>query len=199
MNQAEKEAYLRDYAILKNQEQKATTFVARAYSRVIESQRVLEIRQLQREAQAEQLRVRSLAFAEGNKQSPIEFLLTAQQQFTLALIQEYQAIVDYNIALASFEFGRGTIMQHCKVSIAEAPLPGATTFLPIRFEMTPGYVFTPARSRVQQGCPHVLDHSFAVLAGPGRSIRRTRIAGPRLSPFRLAGRACRSGPLGQAT
>jgi outer membrane protein TolC len=125
------QAFLRDsrlqlvqsYATLRNQEQKATTFLARTYSRVIETQQVLEVRRLQREAQAEQLRVRSLAFAEGSKQSPIEFLLTAQQQFAFALTQEYQAIVDYNIALASFEFARGTIMRHCRVSIADGPLP----------------------------------------------------------------------------
>jgi outer membrane protein TolC len=111
------------YAILRNQENKATTFSARTYSRVIESQRVLEIRRLQREAAAEQLRVRSVAFAEGNKQSPVEFLLSAQQTFASALTQEYLAIVDYNIALASLEFARGTIMRHSRVSIADAPLP----------------------------------------------------------------------------
>ncbi len=111
------------YALLKNQEIKATTFGARAYSKVIETQRVLEIRRLQREAAAEQLRVRSVAFEEGNKQSPVEFLLTAQQQFAAALSQEYQAIVDYNIALATLEFARGTIMHHSRVSIAEAPVP----------------------------------------------------------------------------
>lgn len=109
------------YVLLKNQEQKATSFLARSYSRVIETQRVLEIRKLQRESQAEQLRVRSEALADGKGE--VEFLLTAQQQFASALTQEYQAIVDYNIALATFEFARGTIMQHSRVSIAEAPLP----------------------------------------------------------------------------
>ena len=112
------------YALLKSQEQKATTFLARSYSRAIESQQVLEVRQLQREASAEQLRVRSEAFAEGSKASPVEFLLTAQQTFTSALTQEYQAIVDYNIALATLEFARGSIMEHSRVSIADGPLPG---------------------------------------------------------------------------
>ena len=112
------------YATLKNQELKATTFLARAYSRVIESAQVLEVRRLQREAEGEQLRVRSEAFAEGSKLSPIEFVLSAQQQFASSLNSEYQAIVDYNIALATLEFARGSIMEHSRVSIADGPLPG---------------------------------------------------------------------------
>lgn len=112
------------YALLKNQEIKATTYAARAYSKVIETQRVLDIRRSQREAAAEQLRVRAEAFAAGSKQSPIEFLLAAQQQFAAALSQEYLSIVDYNVALATLEFARGTMMRHSRVSIAEAPLPG---------------------------------------------------------------------------
>src|SRR5207244_3622647 len=83
------------FALLKTAEQKATTFAARQYSEVIENYKVLEVRKRQRLAQAEQVETRFRKYAAGAKDSPLEFLLSAQQQWATALSQEYQAIVDY--------------------------------------------------------------------------------------------------------
>ena len=44
-----------------------------------------------------------------------------------ALQQEYQAVRDYNNALAVFELVKGTIPQHDNVVIAEGPLPGCAS------------------------------------------------------------------------
>ena len=68
------------------------------------------------------------------KDSPLEFLLDAQKQWAFALNQEYQAIIDYNIALATFEFAKGTIMQSCKIRIAEGPLPDLVTMRAVEHE-----------------------------------------------------------------
>lgn len=115
------------YILLKTQEDKAVTFLAKRYSAVIEGAKVIEIRRAQRKSQAEQVEARYRKYAAGIKDSPVEFFLDAQRQWAAALAQEYQAIVDYNIALAQFEFGRGTLMRQHQVSIAEGPLPACAT------------------------------------------------------------------------
>jgi len=111
------------YFTLKDQERRAENTLARQYSRVIEFYKLIEIRRLAREALAKQLEVRFREFDTGAANSTLEFLLEAQRQWALATSQEYQAIVNYNIALASFEFARGTILNHNKVVISEGPLP----------------------------------------------------------------------------
>jgi outer membrane protein TolC len=120
-------ALAQSYLALKTSEEKATNFLAKQYSAVIETGRVIDIRRLQRVAQGEQVETRFRKYVEGVKDSPLEFLLDAQRQWVLALNQEYQAIIDYNITLATFEFAKGTIMQSCKVRIAEGSLPNCIT------------------------------------------------------------------------
>jgi outer membrane protein TolC len=110
------------YLVLKEQERKAQTFLAKQYSQVIEQYRQIEIRRLQREAASKDLEFRYNLIAGGTKVAD-DLLLLAQQRWTSALVLEYQAIVDYNIALAGFEFAKGTILQHDNVIIAEGPLP----------------------------------------------------------------------------
>ena len=50
-------------------------------------------------------------------------ILEAQRFWSDALIDETRAVVDYNVALAGFEFAKGTIMDYDKVVIGEGPLP----------------------------------------------------------------------------
>ena len=50
-------------------------------------------------------------------------LFDAERQWTAALTSEYAAIVSYNIALAQFEFAKGTIMQYDNVTLAEGAIP----------------------------------------------------------------------------
>jgi hypothetical protein len=49
-------------------------------------------------------------------------LLTALTNYANALASEYSFIAQYNSALASFEFAKGTIMQRDNVQIAEGQL-----------------------------------------------------------------------------
>ena len=111
------------YHLLKDQERRAQTALAKQYSQVIENYKLIEIRRLAREALAEQLQGRFKQFAAGAKGATLEFLLDAQRQWASALSSEFQTIVDYNVSLAAFEFARGTILERNKVLIAEGPLP----------------------------------------------------------------------------
>lgn len=108
---------------LRNNERQAQIVLAAQYNRVIETGQLIEIRRQARKALADQLDARFRQYAAGDERSTLEFLLDAQRQWALALSQEYQAIVDYNIALAGFEFVRGTLLQRNKVVISEGPLP----------------------------------------------------------------------------
>src|SRR4029077_5751877 len=53
----------------------------------------------------------------------LDFLLEAQRLWADALRAEYQAIADYNNAMARFEYAKGTIMQRDNIVIAEGGLP----------------------------------------------------------------------------
>ena len=122
------------YQVLKEQERRAQTALAKQYSLVAQYYQLIEIRHMAREALAEQLQTRSKQFAAGSKGATIEFLLDAQNQWANALSQEFQAVVDYNVALASFEFARGTILQRNHVVIAEGPLPGCAQVRAVEHE-----------------------------------------------------------------
>lgn len=45
------------------------------------------------------------------------------RQWTGALSAEYEAVVEYNSALAGFEFAKGTLLDYDQVTINEGPLP----------------------------------------------------------------------------
>ncbi len=51
--------------------------------------------------------------------------MEAQRFWADALATEYQAIVTYNNAIAGWEYGKGTILQHDNVTISEGPIPQA--------------------------------------------------------------------------
>src|SRR5207237_8555545 len=75
----------------------------------------------QRQAAAHQLEARFKEFLAGR--GTLDILLEAQRFWADALRQEYDAISSYNIALAGFEWAKGTILQHDNVVISEGPLP----------------------------------------------------------------------------
>jgi outer membrane protein TolC len=126
------------YQMLKEQERRAQTALAKQYSLVIQNHKLIEIRRLAREALAEQLVVRSKQFQFGTTvkgvPATLEFLLDAQNQWATALSQEFQAVVDYNVALTAFEFARGTILDRNNVVIAEGPLPGCAQVRAVEHE-----------------------------------------------------------------
>lgn len=109
------------HALLKEQELKAQSFLAKQYSRLFELADVVETRRQQRQALADQLDVRFRKFAAGK--TPVDFLQSSVSQWATALSAEYRAIVDYNTALATFHFAKGTLMEYDNVNVLESSMP----------------------------------------------------------------------------
>lgn len=107
---------------LKNEEDKALSYLAKTYRDVISNYELIKIRRAQRLSFAEQLK-KEQALQLTEKKVFSETTLQAQRDFVNALTQEFQAIVAYNNALAAFQFAKGTIMRHNNVQIGEGKLP----------------------------------------------------------------------------
>src|SRR5262249_15059245 len=82
----------------------------------------IKAQRAQREAYGLQLR---LEFERVGEQITADdtVILEAERFYSDALANEYNAIVQYNNVLATFEFAKGTMLLHNSVSIAEGPLP----------------------------------------------------------------------------
>ena len=112
------------YVFLNEQERKATTALAKQYSRLAETYKQIEPRRLQRENYGKQVVDRLEIYAKfGDSKLPLDFLQSSVVQWANSLTVEYNAIVDYNIALAAFEFAKGTLMKYDNVMIADGPIP----------------------------------------------------------------------------
>jgi outer membrane protein TolC len=111
----------RSYYVLRDGEYRANRFLVQQYRWIQQSYAAIEARRSQREAFADQLRARFQEYVAGR--GTLDILLEAQRFWAQALASEYQAIADYNNALASFEYAKGTILQHDNIYIAEGPLP----------------------------------------------------------------------------
>jgi outer membrane protein TolC len=113
----------RSYIQLRDAELKAIEYLSFQYRRVIQAHAVIAPRRAEREALQQYVyRIRRLQDIRGAGE---DFLsnLTVQQQLAAAIAAEARAVADYNTALSSFEFAKGTIQQYNNVSIGEGPLP----------------------------------------------------------------------------
>jgi outer membrane protein TolC len=118
---AAKLSVARSYETLRVGEQKIQQNIQQAYQRVFTTYDLIQAQRAQREAFAEQLKARFQEYAAGK--TTLDLLLEAQRFWAQALADEYTAIRDYNIALAQFEFAKGTILNHDNIIIAEGQLP----------------------------------------------------------------------------
>ncbi len=119
-----RQAHLRlaqGYLGLKEQEQRALMYLAQQYRTIIEKYQAIQARRAQRQAFAEQVEARFKEFVAGK--TTADFLLEAQRQWAAALSSEFQEIVNYNNALARFQFAKGTMLQHDNVIISEGMIP----------------------------------------------------------------------------
>jgi outer membrane protein TolC len=110
------------YLELRDQEMKVQRFLARVYRNLAEFQQRIQAARVEREMYGQELAARWDEVRVGRK-VPDEFLLQAQRNWAFALTQEYRNIVDYNIALAAFQFAKGTMLQYNNVVISEGALP----------------------------------------------------------------------------
>jgi outer membrane protein TolC len=111
------------HQVLLDQERKAVQYLTFQYRQLFQAYEQIRIQRAQREAAAIQLDARFRLYIAGSKDSTLDILLEAQRVWSSALQAEYANIVTYNNALASFEFAKGTIMEHNNVVISEGPLP----------------------------------------------------------------------------
>jgi outer membrane protein TolC len=111
----------RAYAVLHDQEERTHQFLALEYTNLIQFYELIRANRSQRLAAAEQLQARFKEFLAGR--GTLDFLLEAQRVWADALRDEYNAIYQYNNAIATFQYAKGTILQHDNVVIGEGPLP----------------------------------------------------------------------------
>jgi outer membrane protein TolC len=114
----------RSYVQLRDGELKAIEYLALQYRRVIQSHAQIAPARAERESlQRYVWRIREKIRI--GTYTPDEFLnlLTVQQQLAAAISAESNAIAQYNIALSTFEFAKGTIQQYNNVSVGDGPLP----------------------------------------------------------------------------
>ena len=114
----------RSYVQLRDTELKSIEYLALQYRRVIETHAEIAPRRAEREALQRYIyRIREvIRIGSWTAQFFLDYL-TVQQQLATAIAAEAQTIANYNIALASFEFAKGTIQQYNGVSSGEGPLP----------------------------------------------------------------------------
>jgi len=96
------------------------------YRRMSSAYAQIKAARAQREAFATQSRVRYDLYrvganepGTGGRPVTLNLLLEAQRFWADALATEYQAIVTYNNAIAGWEYAKGTILTHARVSLAE--------------------------------------------------------------------------------
>lgn len=104
-------------ATLQQQEYDIRDELLEAYQNVTGQYQVMLAQQERRRAAAEIVRIQQRYYQQGT--ITINILLEAQQTFAEALSAEAQAVVDYNNALVSWEYSRGTIFGNDNVAVLE--------------------------------------------------------------------------------
>lgn len=178
------------YLSVQREEEKAQRFLVKAYRDVLETHAQIGMRRKEREAYADELKVR-YDLIEGGKKAPDEFLLESVRLWSTALNAETQAIVNYNNALVTFEFAKGTIMQHDSVNIAEGPLPQCAYVRAVEHEhKRSGSLVLRQRSHLAPGAhdgPEDAAHlsstpMLSTLVEPGNTPPSTATSTPNATP-----------------
>ncbi len=121
------------YYLLQDSEQRVVRALSGDYQKMAEWYQLIEARRAERKAYADSVEARFKEFAVG-RTTVADFLLEAQRRLATAQVKEYEAIAEYNIALASFEYRKGNILKHNNVMIAEGPLPACAEVRAVEHE-----------------------------------------------------------------
>jgi outer membrane protein TolC len=113
----------RSYRSLLTEEDKAERFLGLAYRQVFEFQSQIRINQAALRAATTQLERKFELIRQGRAPAYGADLILAEQNWSTSASSLYTAIVQYNNALATLDFARGTIQQRDNVSITDGPLP----------------------------------------------------------------------------
>ncbi|MEZ6141361.1 MAG: TolC family protein [Zavarzinella sp.] len=113
----------RSHIVLRNQERKAEFQLGGVLQELTQSYEQIKIQRARRKALQEQLQAQTERIEIGRESLIV--LLQNQIDFVNAIQQEHQAIANYNIALAGWQYSKGTIQQFNNITIAEGALPSA--------------------------------------------------------------------------
>ncbi|MCS7044906.1 MAG: TolC family protein, partial [Gemmataceae bacterium] len=115
-------ALAQNYYALKDQEERTKRIVTTFYQDLSKWYDLIEIRRQERKAWAESVEARFKEAVAG-KATFADFMLDMQRRLAQAQLKEFEAIAEYNSALARFEWAKGTLLAHNNIFIAEGPLP----------------------------------------------------------------------------
>ena len=144
------------YYLLQDSEQRVVRALSGDYQKMAEWYNLIEARRAERKAYADSVEARFREFAVG-KTTVADFLLEAQRRLATAQVKEYEAIAEYNIALASFEYRKGNILKHNNVMIAEGPLPACAEVRAVEHEQ-------------ERAKARILRERAAPIQSPGRLV-----------------------------
>jgi outer membrane protein TolC len=120
------------YWSLRTGEEKSTRFLGLQYRHIFEFQEQMQRNLASAEAYNNELLVR-IQRVRGGVDTP-DVTLLAIQFGTQALTQYYQFLGQYNAALATFEWAKGTLLRRDNVMIADGPLPNCPQIRAIEHE-----------------------------------------------------------------
>lgn len=112
------------YEQMEDAERKAEEILTRAFRQVIDTYVLIVENRSQRIDLQKQLEFEFVRRGGGifGEQDTTAFL-QAQQQLAQVIADEYAAIANYNVALASLEYAKGTIQRYNNVTVGEGALP----------------------------------------------------------------------------
>lgn len=114
----------RAYLQLRDEERKAEAVLVYHYRRLFEFQERIKAERAAYLAAKRQLDIIIARDKIDPKNTSVEALLNAQQTSSTARTNEFQAIADYNSAIAGVQFAKGTLLAFDNVTISDGPLPG---------------------------------------------------------------------------
>ena len=117
------------YYALRDQEDRKTNYLAGQWQDVIYQYEKIGASRAERVAYLESLKVledqrRAGKILFSDAQNGLQYLVI-QRSYATALVKEFQAISDYNNAVARLEWAKGTTLKWNNVFISEGPLPQA--------------------------------------------------------------------------
>ncbi|MBI2804569.1 MAG: TolC family protein [Planctomycetes bacterium] len=128
------------YLLVKDQEEKATRYLHFVFNELAHRYKTIEAHRSERinyqkglKIRLQQLAAGTLNFGGNEKEGPLVFL-DAQRRYAAALVKEYNAIAEYNNALAKLEWAKGTILRYNNVHISEGGLPQGVQVRAVEYE-----------------------------------------------------------------
>ena len=105
-------------------ERKAEEVLVRQYRQIATTYKQIETNRSQRLALQQQIGLEQTRQDGGLfTEQDTTALLQAQQNLAQVIADEFAAIANYNVALASLEYAKGTIQRYNNVTVGEGPLP----------------------------------------------------------------------------